>query len=113
MHFAEVGIWHCHEMQFGNFLLPYLFVWRTRPNAGPVVFEEVFGAVLDAGGAVRVLSGGVPLPAVLDCVIALHGRTVLFAYAIIIEIATGLKKLNLKIFFFFSRRKYCESKIRK
>ena len=66
-----------------------LFVWAD-PNAGPVVFEEMLRAFLDAGGPVGVLPVGVPLPLVLGGVVDLHGRTLLFTNSIIIKILAGL-----------------------
>ena len=51
--------------------------------------EEVLGAVLDAGGAVGVLSVGVLLPLVLDGVVALHGRALLLAHPVVVEVAAG------------------------
>ena len=47
----------------------------------------MLGAVLDAGGAVGVLSVGVLLPLVLDGVVALHGRALLLADAVVEEVA--------------------------
>ena len=60
--------------------------------------EEVLGAVLDAGGAVGVLSVGVLLPLVLDGVVALHGRALLLAHPVVVEVpagkAVGLRERN-------------------
>ena len=68
----------------------YSKFFRAGANTGAVVLEQVLGALLDAGGAVRVLAVGVPLPLVLGGVVDLHGRTLLFANSIIIKILAGL-----------------------
>ena len=48
-------------------------------------------AVLHAGGAVRVLAQRVSLPLVLDRVVDLHGGTLLFANAVVVEILACLR----------------------
>ena len=65
--------------------------------------EEVLGAVLDAGGAVGVLSVGVLLPLVLDGVVALHGRALLLAHPVVVEVpagkAVGLRERKRELLF--------------
>ena len=51
----------------------------------------MLGTLLDTGGPVRVLALGVALPLVLDRVVGLHGRTLLLAHAVVIEILACLK----------------------
>ena len=48
-------------------------------------------AVLDAGGAVRVLAQRVSLPLVLDRVVDLHGRALLFAHPVVVEVLARLR----------------------
>jgi hypothetical protein len=69
-----------------------LLLGRAGPDAGTVVLEQVLGAVLDAGGAVRVLAVRVLLPLVHDRVVALQARALLFANAVVVKIAACLKK---------------------
>ena len=57
----------------------------------------MLGALLDAGGAVRVLAVGVPLPLVLGGVVDVHGRTFLFAHTVIVEVLASLKITKIKI----------------
>ena len=70
----------------------YLLFWWASAYTCPVVFEEVFGAVLDAGGAVGVLAVGVLLPLVLVGVVGLHGWALLLANAVVVEVLTRLNK---------------------
>ena len=60
-------------------------IWVMRCH----YLEEVLGAVLDAGCAVGVLSVGVLLPLVLDGVVALHGRALLLAHAVVVKVPAG------------------------
>ena len=69
----------------------YSKFFRAGANTGAVVLEQVLGALLDAGGAVRVLAQRVSLPLVLDRVVDLHGRTLLLANAIVIEVLACLR----------------------
>lgn len=71
-------------------IVSYLFLGRTASNAGAIVLEQMFGAVLDAGRSIRVLAQGVGLPAVRDGVVALHRRTLLRTHPVVIEITAGL-----------------------
>lgn len=63
-----------------------LFVGRAVANTGPVVPEQVLGAVLDAGGPIRVLPVRVVLPGVGVGVVALHRGALLFADAVVVEV---------------------------
>jgi hypothetical protein len=51
----------------------------------------MLGTVLDTGGSVGILPLGVLLPAVLDRVVTLHRRTLLFADAVVVEVAASLE----------------------
>lgn len=64
----------------------------AAPDAGAVVLEEVVGALLDAGGAVGVLAVGVVLPRVGDGIVLLHGRTLLGAHPVVVEVLAGLRQ---------------------
>lgn len=48
-------------------------------------------AVLDAGGTIRVLAQRVALPLVLDRVVDLHGRALLLAHTIVVEVLARLQ----------------------
>ena len=71
----------------------HLLLGRTGPDAGAVVLEQVLGAVLDAGGPIGVLAVRIPLPAVLDLVVTLHGRALLLAHAVVVEVGASLELL--------------------
>ena len=66
-----------------------LLLVGTHPDASPVVFEQVLGALLDARGPVGVLALGVLLPRVLYRVVSLHGRTLLLAHTVVVKVAAG------------------------
>ena len=70
---------------------PHLFLGRTGSNASPVVLQKMLRAVLDAGGTVRVLAQRVALPLVLDRVVDLHGRALLLAHTIVVEVLARLQ----------------------
>ena len=66
-----------------------LLLVRAHPDAGPIVFEEMLRAFLDAGGTVGVLALGVLLPRVLDGVVSLHGRALLLAHSVVVKVAAS------------------------
>ena len=75
----------------------YSKFFRAGANTGAVVLEQVLGALLDAGGAVRVLAVGVPLPLVLGRVVDVHGRALLLAHTVIVEVLAGLQMADISM----------------
>ena len=59
---------------------------RTGSHTSAVVFQQVFGAVLYAGGAIREFAVGIFLPLVVFRIVALHRRTFLFAYSVVVKV---------------------------
>ena len=68
-----------------------LLLRRADADAGAVVLQQMLGASFDASGAVSVFALRVRFPRVRDRVVALHGRTFLFAHAIVEKITTRLQ----------------------
>ena len=54
-------------------------------------------AVLDAGGTIRVLAQRVALPLVLDRVVDLHGRALLLAHTVVVEVLAGLQMADISM----------------
>ena len=79
-----------------------LLLGRANPDASPVILQQMFGTISDTGGAISIFPVRIFLPLILDWIISLHGRTFLFANAIIVKIPTSLeermkKKLSYKM----------------
>lgn len=64
---------------------------RATPNASPVIFEEMFGAVFDACSTVSVFPFRVKFPGISGRIVSLHRWAFLSAFAIVVEIPAGLK----------------------
>ena len=75
----------------------YSKFFRAGANTGAVVLEQVLGTLLDAGGAVRVLAVGVALPLVLGRVVDVHGRALLLANPVVVEVLAGLQMADISM----------------
>ena len=75
----------------------YSKFFRAGANTGAVVLEQVLGTLLDAGGAVRVLAVGVALPLVLGRVVDVHGRALLLADPVVVEVLAGLQMADISM----------------
>uniref|UniRef100_A0A2M3ZPM3 Putative secreted peptide n=1 Tax=Anopheles braziliensis TaxID=58242 RepID=A0A2M3ZPM3_9DIPT len=85
---ALAGLWACSITRYTLAVLWCLVRW-TRPHARPIVLQQMLRTVPDAGRTVRVLAIGIRFPEVVDWIVALHRRTLLFALAIIVKVLTS------------------------
>jgi hypothetical protein len=72
-----------------TFSINGLFLRWTSSDTSTVVFQEVLGTFFDTSGSVSIFSLWISLPLVLDRVVYLHRRALLFANPVVVKILAG------------------------
>lgn len=65
------------------------FIDRARSYACTIILQQMFGAITNACRSVSVFTIWIRLPQIIGWIVFLHWWTFLFAYTVIVEIATG------------------------